>query len=340
MTPMLNGYVETRRRQLEAAAPIISHLIGDACAAVPGGMSFVINQLAYVEAGLFERKYAPLLYQRLVTISTEGGPGITSFVFRTLDGVGQGKRISNCADDIPYVDFSMATHVSPVVLGGVGYHYQTEELRQAAQLNIPLSATKARLAMVAYERHMNKVALIGEDHDLFGLTNNPSVQILEAAAPWTSSTLFTGFIADINSLLSHVYTASLMNTYANTLLIPPSVNLQWINTYNPTQGDMTLDYITNNNFTSVSGGGDLLIMQVPQLEHGALNASGETGKPDCGRRLVAYNRDGDNVVMHIPMPLTFLPPQPQNLDLKIPGEYKYGGVEIRYLNSIVYMDNV
>ena len=295
-------------------------------------MNYLLSQLAVIETTIYERKYAPLLYQKLVTISTEGGPGVTSFVYRTMDAVGQGKRIANNADDIPYVDFAMGLKTVPVAVGGVGYHYSTEELRQSAMLNVPLPANKARAAMRAYENHMNKVALVGENGDLYGILNMPGVVLVAPShAPWTSSSAYTDVLFDINTLLSAVYFATLQNDYANTLLIPPSVHLLWSGIFNPYTGLSLLDMVVNNNFTSVSGGGDLLIIQVPQLENGAA---------DSGRRIVAYNRDAENITMHIPMPLTFLPPQPVNLDLKIPGEYKYSGIEVRYMNTIRYMDDV
>lgn len=331
---MRTAYFDRRRRDFEMSAPIISHLIGDA-AFNSGGMAFVINQLAFVETTVYERKFAPLLYQKLVTISTEGGPGVTSFVYKTLDGVGQGKRIANCADDIPYVDFAMGSVVSPVVLGGVGYHYQTEELRQAAMLNVPLVATKARLAFRAYENHMNKVALIGENKDLYGLCNNPLVPIIHAPAPIdinaTPPTSYNEVMAILNGAMSEVYAATAMNTFANTILIPPSIWTDFISIYQPYQGVPLTEMITEFNFTTLSGGGAPLLMQVPQLETAGTNGT---------RRIVVYNRDADNVVMHIPMPLTFLPPQAEDLDLKIPGEYKYSGVEVRYLGTMRYVDGV
>lgn len=327
---MKTSYFERRRRDFEMSAPIISHLIGDA-AFNSGGMGFVINQLAFVETKIYERKFAPLLYQRLVNISTEGGPGVTSFVYKTMDGVGQGKRIANCADDIPYVDFAMGGQVVPVVLGGVGYHYQTEELRQAAMLNVPLAATKARLAFRAYENHMNKVALVGEDRDLFGLCNNPQVPIITAAAPITNASAYGEVMATINGALGEVHAATMMNSFANTILMPPSIWTNWISIFHPMTGVPLSEMIAEYNYTTVSGGGELLPLQVPQLE---------TAAPGGKRRIVVYNRDADNVVMHIPMPLTFLPPQAEDLDLKIPGEYKYSGVEIRYLSTIRYIDDV
>jgi hypothetical protein len=327
---MMNQYVEKRRRELEFASPMISHLVGDASTNF-GGMAFLISQLAVVEAKIYERKYLPVLYQKLVSVSTEGGPGVTSFAYRTMDAVGQGKRISNNANDIPYVDTSYGMKVVPVVVGGVGYHYSTEELRQAAMLNIPLPADKASIAMTAYQRHMNKVALVGEDGDLTGLINNANVTILKPAAAWTPTSAFTAVLADVNNLLAAVYYATMQNDFANTLLVPPSVFQGWTSIYNQYTGEMLNDMVLNNNFTTVSGGGDLLIQQVMQLE---------TAAADGGRRIIAYNRDPDNLVMHIPMPLTFLAPQPVNLDLKIPGEYKYSGIEIRYYNTIRYMDDV
>jgi hypothetical protein len=224
---------------------------------------------------------------------------------------------------------------TPVVLGGVGYHYQTEELRQAAMLNVPLAATKARLAMRAYENHMNKVAFVGEDRDLYGLCNQPNVPIITGTPIVSGGATPTGWeavIGQINNALSTVYMASAMNTFANTILYPPSLWTQLTSIFNPyCCGDNVIDMIAEKNYTSVGGGGPVLQMQVPQLETAGTNGT---------RRMVVYNRDAESVVMHIPMPLTFLPPQAVNLDLKIAGEYKYSGVEIRYLSNIRYIDNI
>jgi hypothetical protein len=326
-------YFERRRHELELSAPaaiqhVLSHMVGDA---VGGGMAFLISQLAFVEAQIYERKYLPLVYQKLMTISTEGGPGVTSFLYRVTDVVGQGKRISNSADDIPYVNAIYDERVVPVVLGGVGYEYSTEELRQSAMLNIPLPSNKARIALRAYENHMNKVALVGEGNDLKGLLNYPGVPVIPPKAPWTAATVWNDILTDVNGLLGAIYIASAENDYANTLLVPPSVLQLWMNTYQPYTGESVLELITENNFTTVSGGGPLLIQQVAQLE--TQSASGH-------RRVVAYNRSEDNVVMHIPMPLNFLAPQPKNLELRIPGEYKYGGCEVRYMCDIRYMEDV
>jgi hypothetical protein len=329
----IQNYFEQRRREFESASGTLRYLLGSDAEVVPGGMSFLINQLAAVEARVWERMTRPMLFEQLIPVISAGAsPGQTEIVYRMRDSVGQGKRIANNADDIPYVDVAYTPRRIPIVRGGAGYHYSTHELRQAALLGTNLPGELSSEAFRAYEEHMNKVALVGENGDLWGLMNHPDVPILPAEnGPWTAETDFRDVFTDVNRLLSAIHLATLTNSFANTLLLPPSVWVDWTGVFLETTAETLIEFLNRNNYTTVSGGGDLTVMQVPELE---------TAGEDETRRLVAYDMNPDNLTMHIPMPIQFLPPQPVNLDLKIPGEYYYSGVAIRYPATIRYMDGV
>jgi hypothetical protein len=57
-------------------------------------------------------------------------------------------------------------------------------------------------------------------------------------------------------------------------------------------------------------------------------------------RMVVYERNERNLVMHIPMPILFHTPQVLGLETQVPAEYKYSGVEWRYPLSALYVDGI
>jgi hypothetical protein len=65
-----------------------------------------------------------------------------------------------------------------------------------------------------------------------------------------------------------------------------------------------------------------------------LDTAGVGGTTRC----IAYVKSPTRLIMHLPLPLRFLAPQLQALDVRIPGEYKYSGVMLRYPKSMYYQD--
>ena len=66
----------------------------------------------------------------------------------------------------------------------------------------------------------------------------------------------------------------------------------------------------------------------------------ETAGTGNTTRAVFYVKSPDRLVMHIPQPLRFLAPQAVNLSIKVPGTYRYAGLEVRYLKSMYYMEGM
>ncbi|CAA9993652.1 unnamed protein product [Nesidiocoris tenuis] len=67
-----------------------------------------------------------------------------------------------------------------------------------------------------------------------------------------------------------------------------------------------------------------------------LNDAGVGGTP----RMMAYEKNSDNLTMRMPIPWRSLPPQATALRLEIPNEYKISGTEFRYPLSAAYRDVV
>src|SRR5581483_256348 len=126
-------------------------------------LAFITSQLAYTEAQMFERMYTPMQYEQFIPISTEAGEWADSVRYEIYDYVGRGKRASGKGDDINLVDVAYSDGSMPVKLGNIGYDYSTEELRRTAFLRRPISERRLAAAIEAYRRHMNEVALFGEN---------------------------------------------------------------------------------------------------------------------------------------------------------------------------------
>lgn len=296
-------------------------------------MAFLVSQLAYTESRVFERMYQPMQYEQFIPISTEAGEWADSIRYEIYDWAGRGKRINGKAKDIPMVDIAYADKSFPVCTGGIGYEYTTEELRKSAFLRRALPERKLAAAFEGYRRHMNIVGLYGESSsNLTGLFNNATVPTGNApTGNWASATN-TQILADVNTLIQNVWTNTAYNDMITDIILPPLSMAKLSSTARTDQNDKTLlAFLKENNIAKQERGVDI------KFSTGfGLNTAGAGST----KRMIGYVKDPNRVIMHIPMPLRFLAPQPVALSVQIPGEYKYSGVEFRYPSSAYYMDGL
>lgn len=298
-------------------------------------LSFIVSQLAYTESQVFERQYTPMQYEQLLPLDFSAGEWADSIRYEIYDYAGRGKRSSGKGRDINLVDIAYAEKSYPVVNGNIGYDYTTEELRRTAFLRRPISERKMNAAMDGYRRHMNDVGLFGSSVDaLTGLFNNASVP--QGTAPvgaWlTGPKTPAQILSDINTLIQNVWSNSGFNDMVTDIVIAPTVYAYIAVTPRSDNSDKTiLQFIKENNISMVE-------------RNIAINFTAGYGLDTAGagstKRMMAYVKSDQRVVMHIPLPLRFLAPQLIGLTIQIPGEYKYSGVEFRYPKSAYYMDGL
>jgi hypothetical protein len=301
-------------------------------------LSFVVSQLAYTESQVFEKLYLPMQYEELLPISHEAGEWADSIRFETYDAAGQGKKSSGSGRDINLVNVQYGEVNWGVSLGNIGYEYNTEELRRTAYLRRPIPERKMAAAVEGYQRHMNAVGLYGEVESNFtGLFNNPFVP--RANAPngaWmtTNAANPDKIRQDINSIIRLIWKNTQYNDMPDTIAIAPDqfgfisetplsptypaggTILEWVRKNNVAKSERNIDI----NFTPAYG----------------LDTAGNTGNA----RMMAYVKNPNRLVFHIPMALRFLAPQLLGLAVQVPGEYKYSGVEFRYVKSAAYYDGI
>lgn len=318
----------------ELAGLPVGHTVSfnDGLPTLDDGLAFYVSQLSAVESKIYETKYRNIVYQDFVPVDMTDPEWIDHVTYFHYDAVTVGKFIGANARDLPESDINAGQTMVPVFYGGNQYSYTLDELRKSQQLRMPLDTTKAAASRRGFEEHAQRVAFKGDAaRGISGMFNNPNVQkdttsVVPATA--TGQEIF----AALNSLLVKVWENSKETHVPNVVILPSSVWATISGKKMDTGTDTTvLDYFRENNLYKQLTGGELTIK--PLLE---LNTAGDSNKP----RMMAYELNSDNLGMKMPMPWRSIAPQPDGLSVKVPAEYKFGGVFFRYPGCAAYRDFV
>lgn len=321
---------------LDAALPHLGLYQGhqvqfnDGLPTIDDGLAFYISQLTAVEARIYDVKYRNIVYQNYVPVDTNIPEWADSFTYFSYDAVTAGKFIGASAKDLPEADINPGIHMAKVYYGGNAYHYNLDELRKSQQMNMPLDTLRAAASFRGFQEHAQRVAFFGDaSRGLYGLLNNPNVQTVAGAIDWATATGQEKVFA-INAILQQIWTNSAQTHVPNVLLLPPSIWINLNSTRMDTGTDTTvLQFLQNNNMSTAITGQPLVIGQLLELE-----TAGAGGT----RRIVAYELNDENLTMKMPFAWRSVAPQPEGLTVRVPAEYKFGGVEIRYPGAFAYRD--
>lgn len=301
------------------------------------GLSFLVNQLAYTEQKIYEKKFTPMQYVDLLPIDYSPQEGQTSIRYEMIEPAGNAQEVSGKGNDTPMVDVSYTDKTFPIVLDSIGYQFSNEELRQSAFLRRPLDVARLRVAMETYERKINTVALFGlTAKNLTGLYNNALVThaTRPSAQTWATSTAAATpdkIIADLTFGLTTAWNASANTLVPNTIVVAPTAFSELLKPRS-TNSDMSiLNWFLANNLAKQQRGIDLKIVPGYGLD---------TAGASSGTRVVFYNKDDDNLTYKLPMELKFGAPQFVGIGVKVFGEFKFSGTEIRRPTTAYYMDAV
>lgn len=301
---------------------------------------FSVSQLAHVEQGFYEKYYRPMQYDQLCPLDFSAGEHVDSILYEVYDRVGNAQDADSAADDIPYSDTAVAQRTFSVVHGFAGYQFTQQELRTSAVLRRPLPERRLAAAMEMYQRKLNRVGLLGNTlKNLTGLLNNASVT--SATRPsgkkWdgTDATPITAaqLISDFGYGMYQVWLNSGFNVIPDVVGVPAGA-YQYMSTTPASATIPTitiLSFLLQNNLCNQKNGKQLQIVPIYDADTAG---AGSTG------RAVFYDKSDQTLVMHIPMPLRFLAPQLEGVHVKVPGEFRYSGVEVRRITNMYYMDGV
>lgn len=292
-------------------------------------LGYLHSQLAAIESKIFTVKYYNIIYDELIPVSSEAGEWATAVETHYLDGTTLGKFLGASGDDIPYAQVTSGRDVIPIRYAGIGYEYTLEEIRQSMHLNRPLDTLMAGQAVRGYQEHCQSIALNGDTaRSLQGLLTHTAITTAAAATTWAVglATNVDALLTLVNEPINAIIAATNEIEIPDRFLLPiQQFNLLATTRLN-TVSDMTvLEYIKLKNAATARTGRPMEFRAVPQLAAG---------------KCMVYKSDPDVMVMHVPMPLRFAAPQPVNLKIRVPGEYKLSGLELRYPTACIYRTGI
>lgn len=300
--------------------------------ATPG--VFLQRELEHILPRVFEKKYADIVYSKVLPVSNEVSEGAETYKYEIYDAVGEFDLIADYGDDLPTSDVKRGEITNTIRGFGGSFKYTTDEIRKAQMAQVSLEQRRADAVRESYERRCNLVGLFGyAGTGLKGFFNHPVVDKVvvtgNASDGWFDAASITPdqMLAILNEGITYQINSSNQVERPDTMLLPFSVYRKISVTPRSSVSDTTvLEYFlrTNPYITQVE----------PINELDPANSGGALSAP----RIVIYKRDPGKLQFHIPMPLKFHPPQPINLAFKVPAEAKIAGTAIYYPKSITYVD--
>lgn len=314
--------------RLTPVAQIIQAQVGDV---------FNIDTLANLFVKLEEiNEMTPQLeqvmdYAKYIPVTAVNGVFGGGEVLPRKRGVGMGEDYSGTGNDLPLAEVEYDSVSLPIKVGVISYRYSIMELAAAQKLNIQLEPDKVQAARLAAEKHLSKIAWFGNPlAGIKGFLNQTGVTVVTAQHNWATATI-EQVLADFNASL-----ADADEIFDNDISVQPDTYLMSSNQYMhlstrvvPDSGGKTfLKFIEENN---------IFATQSKPLTIRGLGRSNKQGTTGSDRSII-YRRDPSCIQMKAD-DVQFLAAQPENLDIKVPGHYKYQGVWLKRVDSLRYLDH-
>lgn len=332
-------------------------------------VSWNISQLAYTQATMLQKFRAPVIYRDLIDVSYEAPAWADSVQTEEFDNLGVAKIAADGSTDMPFADAKFGRRLIEVKGTKIGYKYNVQELIEAQQLKRPLNDLRMKAAVIANERLLNRIALRGDTASgIYGFWNQPSSRITPVVAPtgnWDKTTTSPmSILADINKAITAVYENSGTNAFVTDIAMPITalsalnntiLSASSSNVVVPTPMSI-LAYIKANNMSKLLANIDIKFHGIPvdktdagvtdttagsSLNYaGTLKHDGNPISDTPSSRVVYWARSPEYLVMHQPLTLQFLAPQPRNDEVVVPGRSRFTPIDLRYPSTMYYQDNV
>lgn len=286
-------------------------------------LGFVVSQQTHIESEVLKKPYPAFRYAEFVPVDTSANPFAASVTFITQDMVGKAKIMNGKADDLPLANILREKFEQGVLDGGIGYEFSITEIGQAQMMGMSLSSEGADAARQAYEALVDEVALPGIT-GVEGLFNMTGISSAAAAATFAAGTV-DQILAAFNDAITAIWTNSKGIELADTVILPLTQYAFLAGKrIDATSETTVLDYIARKNIYTAQTGQPLMLAASQHLTN----------------KMVVYRRSPEVLKMHMPMPLRFLPPQLINLNIRVPGMFRFAAVNVRRPVAVRYVTGI
>lgn len=278
-------------------------------------LGFVIHQRSHIEPEVLRQPYTEVRYSQYIPVDTAASQWARSVTFFTADSLGRPKFISGKGDDIPLVNLLRTKFEETIQMAGIGYSFSLEEIGAAQALGQNLPNDGAVAAREAYEQFVDQVTLAGDAATgIEGFFTMTGITEIAAASTFAAAGTPQAIVDIINNAIQAVWTGSNGIEMADTIILPLAEYARIASTpLSPDNSTTVLELIQRTNIYTLQTGRPLTIAADHRLT----------------TTMMVYRRDPRVLKMHMPMPLQFIDPQPRNLEIVVPGMFRFSPVNVR-----------
>lgn len=297
-----------------------------------------------VEAKFYEVKYGEMQWRNVIpeaSIDSSINPGADTTSYFVHDIRGKGGFRSKHDQGVPTVGQTLDKILVPMEVAGVTAKFDREDARKMQfGYNMNLLTDLSAIMRKACERHVEGTVFYG-DADvkiLEGWLDHSKVTVANAVngaggfSEWSTKTP-DEIVADVNTMLTTVWTGSKQVHLPDTLYLPGEQLALLVSTKMSAQADKSIfEFLKTNNLYTAMTGNELEIKNIRYLD--------QAGVANVDRAVVAQEKDAENFKLPFPLPFELLEPQQQGFDVELFAEYKFGGFHVRYPKSMLYTDGI
>ncbi len=255
----------------------------------------------------------------------------SSFAAPSSVGTDGESWISNSTNVIAGVDLDIQKTTLPLTPWSRQLSWTVFELASALQMGRPIDSQKLEAMNQTYQLNVDRQVYVGSTIlGVKGLFNQANVKTIPAAKTWASSTAME-IAKSINDGLTTAWKQTGRAVVPDSLRLPPDQYALLSSIIVSDAGNRSLlDYLSENTIAYKQNGKPLDIQPVKWLEAGAMQNV---------NRMVFYTKDRKYVQFPL-VPLQRTPMEYRDLRQLVTYYSKVGAVELRYSDTMLYVDGI
>lgn len=255
----------------------------------------------------------------------------SSFAAPSSVGTDGESWISNSTNVIAGVDLDITKTTLPLTPWSRQLSWTVFELASALQMGRPIDSQKLDAMNQTYQLNVDRQVYVGSTIlGVKGLFNQAGVKVINAAKAWANSTAME-IAKSINDGLTTAWKQTGRAVVPDSLRLPPDQYALLSSIIVSDAGNRSLlDYLSENTIAYKQNGKPLDIQPVKWLEAGAMQNV---------NRMVFYTKDRKYVQFPL-VPLQRTPMEYRDLRQLVTYYSKVGAVELRYSDTMLYVDGI